>query len=725
MERVRDDMVIRNIGPSNGKWLLVLILILPISACSLDNDRTSVVDSQPSTQLSVSQTPSPRSTASPFPTLTPTVTRAHPQISTLTPGTPSNLNVSSYTLQNWTEREALELISHVETYISSKENYYSDLGIYGWAGYMQEFEVLSYALDEALLRFPDSPQAMYWQFERCYYLAFSDAYGQDQQAKELDCYGDLIVNALNTEVVDIENLPVWFAAYEERLVINIVNLEPPPGYKLSKLLELESADEEAIILLLQSPGGYEFYGIFSNLFYYRGAWVETIFEDITGDGYAELIFRYGGNSCCGFFNYINIYDLHQVPPHRLAIFDDDGLYEWIGALDSGEYHPLDDDANFPGFIFESRPDTYGDPCTLSTLKTFHWTGTYFELVNTKHEIQSPGKYDDQELCTYVIDTISDPIEMEVVVDVLSNVYLDKMPLDVIRDELRYRLGEFYARIGKWEKAKVYLEDLLSHTYYLPDNPYLSPAELLLAEYESIDDYYNICSQIEICDRIIAINDLTSTIPIEAFPRLSEILHDWSVPIISHGYFDFDYDNYLEQWFVIQDPNTRKFEFWIFTKAPQNIQSIRVSNINTRYPDIELTSDYQSMNVTQLDEGTRFVFDWSPGIQEAFVYHLHDGTVEEGDVAFEFFEETLNSSYADLIQGSEPTLVLEALQSINDLIDEDKSHRISYARYYYVLGLVSELLQEEESAIEYYLQLWKNFPDSTYAVMARLKLREIP
>ncbi len=712
------------------KMLFPVLLICAISLILVACGNSTSVTIAPVTAthtLATNTLVHPTSTIAPTLSPSPTATREQPQISTLAPGTPINIEARDYTLRDWSDRDASELLAHVEMKILSLEEEYAKY--YDDSGFMAEFDHLAFALGESIMRFPHSPQSIYWQFDRCYYLAYSSLYGRDPDAPELDCYGSLIITVLNSGEINVEELPAWFAVREQRVTLDLVSLEPPQGYRTSRLVVLGEGSAypgydypNAHLLLLETESGFQFFGLLSSLFYPRGAWTETTFEDLTGDGFDELVLRYGADYCCGFFNAFYIFDLSLGEPVELKNVDENGTYRSIFVLDGGIYHALDADLSFPGFIIESTPNVISDPCTLATYKTYQWVGDRFELLKIQNEIKTPGKYDEVEFCNDVIDMITDPIEMDVVVDVLSDVYLGRKPtLDEKRDELLFRLGEYYARIGRRDKAITFFDDLISHPNFQTDNPYLTSAQFFLDEYRSIDNYYDVCLKIDICDHQTAIRDLSATIPIEAYPRLHQILRDWGIAVISQGVLDFDGDDQLEQWMVLRNPDTLGFEFWVFTKSQSRIQALLVSEINTRYPKIEKKFGNQRTPVIQLEMDIEFILDWSPGIQEAFIVVLSELNDEYQDAIYEFFAESLDKSYEDLLAGANPKLILETLQSLQDLLDEDEYYRTSYARFYYLQGLVHELLQDNESAVENYLLVWEKYPDSVYALMARLKL----
>jgi hypothetical protein len=50
--------------------------------------------------------------------------------------------------------------------------------------------------------------------------------------------------------------------------------------------------------------------------------------------------------------------------------------------------------------------------------------------------------------------------------------------------------------------------------------------------------------------------------------------------------------------------------------------------------------------------------------------------------------------------------------------------VHFTRLLYLLGLNYELIDDDEKAVQIYYQLWRDYPDSAFAVMARAKLAPI-
>jgi hypothetical protein len=50
-----------------------------------------------------------------------------------------------------------------------------------------------------------------------------------------------------------------------------------------------------------------------------------------------------------------------------------------------------------------------------------------------------------------------------------------------------------------------------------------------------------------------------------------------------------------------------------------------------------------------------------------------------------------------------------------------NYEVELPEVYYLLALAYELSGQEQKAVETYWQLWRDFPEDTFAIMARRKL----
>ena len=154
------------------KRTFITLLAFLLAACKPDKTGilpTSIQFSPTFTQ--VASTSTPTITYSPSSTSKPTVTRT--LVPTYTPATPSLDSNASYTLRDWTPGQADLMIDQISSHLQAIEEIGEYPGVYGRSYYMEQYQYLAHAESEALLRFPDAPQADTWHWDVCFDRALS------------------------------------------------------------------------------------------------------------------------------------------------------------------------------------------------------------------------------------------------------------------------------------------------------------------------------------------------------------------------------------------------------------------------------------------------------------------------------------------------------------------------------------------------------------------------
>jgi hypothetical protein len=629
-------------------------------------------------------------------------------------------------LQEWSADKADQLIARIENHLKLIADDPLYQSVYGYANYIEQFEYAAFAQSEALLRFPDAPQANGWRWNRAYNTALSYPFPESEDAPELQQYGMLLTSALNADETSVDDLPRWFASHEARLTLHVTAIDPPKGYKGSYVVELRDGDAgEAHLWLLEDDKGFEAYNLLSSLFFFRGGGGDFETKDLTGDGYPELILHYWRNFCCGFVTGHYIFDLMQAPPHLLPILRADGKQFAIGSLNDSHILNLETGES-PGFLFKSTPhEPYGDPCTLWKFGKFRWDGEQFVLNETYYDIEPPDAHDNKELCQFVIDTASNPDELAAVVPAISNVRESGSPLQGKRDEVRYRLGEYYARLGNAEKAASFFSELIAHRDMADNGPWLAAAQTFLDRYKSVDDYYSVCVLVAPCDRRTALEQVAESIPSERYPLALDDLRQLGVPIASSGFFDFSGYESAEQWFTVKHPDQTEREFWILVRGPKSVQALFVSELSTPRPSLEYGERQDTARIILLNKAMMFSVAWLSGNQRAFISNMQRSSVSEDESMQTFFRQTLAVAAEDLFAEVDPAQIRDVLLSLQKSPAFDCKTLYVCPKFYYLLGLTYELAGNERAAIDTYMQLWREYPDSAYTIMVRAKLKISP
>ncbi len=95
---------------------------------------------------------------------------------------------------------------------------------------------------------------------------------------------------------------------------------------------------------------------------------------------------------------------------------------------------------------------------------------------------------------------------------------------------------------------------------------------------------------------------------------------------------------------------------------------------------------------------------------------------EGDYLRDYLvEKPLDDLINQLMTGSNPAQIRSQLIQLSQSTSFDCKGAYRCDQVQYLLGLTSELLGDEQAALDAYLQLWEEYPDSFYTVMVRSKL----
>lgn len=522
-----------------------------------------------------SPTVSPTNTPIPIatilkPTATPTL------VPTYTPATPAK----SYKLRTWSADDADSLIAQINSNLNAIGNDPIYEGVYGYGYYTEQYKYPAIAEKEALLRFPNSPQAEKWRWDLCYNLAFSYQYPESTEAPELQCYAKLIEDGLNSRATTLDNLPNWFANHEARFPFAIKSHPAPNGFTSAHVITLE---DNAVLWLLEKPGEFQAVGLMSSMFFFRETDVQFEQLDLTGDGYPELILTFGQSYCCGAFSQQFVYDVSQGKPRQLLFKNLDGTTNHIGSEYESSITALESKSELPGLLFKGHYgyDVTTQPCGIREYDKYYWDGYQFEWSTRWLGVDEPGEFDDKEFCRFVIDTAKAQEEVDVAAKTIGDTrFFDSK---VTRDQVLYRLGEYYARQGSVGKAEKFLKAAIAlQPTDKPASQWAKASQVFLDGIQK-DSYYDLCSQITQCDMHEALLQLLSMMGPDSFLSIPELLKNSGVSILSNGYLNFFNDYDIEQWLVVQYPRQPKRELWILVKGTKEVYGIFVATIPNNKP----------------------------------------------------------------------------------------------------------------------------------------------
>ena len=573
--------------------------------------------------------------------------------------------------------------------IAGREEY---IPVYGYLNYLNWFHYLALVEEEALLRSPNAPQSEAWRWDLAYHVAMTPSYVLDVNAPELPLYAKLIEDGLNSGETDIGHLSEWFGDHENRLSVQVTPYGPIAGYQQAFILKLASA----YLWAYQSSDQYQVEGIISSLFYFRGEYSEQEFFDVTGDQENELNVKTWIPNCCGEGVFNNIFDFSTGHPRELI---------QVSGVGESRITPKAGPQG-AGFVFEDvEGDPVLNPCNLRQFQTYKWNGAQFDLADESYEIEPPDEYDDKELCNFVIQTAVEPVEKKIAVQVLSKTEAYPPETEPAQNIILFRLGEYYARTGDWEKAQQFFTQQVLRTKPAdqPTSEYFQSAKKFLDLRPIQKDFYRVCAKIKKCNTGGAITQILRSSPAELFPIITNVLKEVGVTVLSSGYGDFDSDPAIEQWVVIQHPGKSEKEFWIIDKKDETIDCNYFTTVTSSKPVVNIYSTYGSGDPVIQIEGK-----------------MHRAYLRVPEKAKEsYLEQTLDDSENELLTGQDPALIRSVLMDIEKSGSLKCAKGLQCERLQYLLGLANELSGDQQKAVEYYFRLCVDDPGSPYAILARL------
>lgn len=747
-------------GPlAAARWIAPTFFVLLVS-CSTAGERaaTPAPTSRVTRSATVPTLPSvsstPRPTASippadtampfalpePFPTPRP--------LPTLTPATP-HPETARYALTEWTAEDYSRAVNLLIQYAASQS-----LDQYGYPDYDRNMLPIALVQEEALLRYPEADHAPRWRWDIAYYLSLAGASDQASRA-----YQALILEALNEDRVKIEQLSNWFQAHSSKewspftpLIIELlVEAVVTPGFDIGYLVGLAAMEHGQICLLvLEREGQYDSSIVYSGFLkwgfdpLFRN-FVNCFPGDFTNDGFDEILVDHYMGGHMGAAD-IRIFDLRGLVSIPLGFGPEELSIEPIGW---GDFAGIETEG---GENLITSSDIYPN-CDLGRYIRYRWNGEWFEFVDM--ELDFEWAVSDLAYCFPYLSYQLDQVNPENAITILNEALLhwpdnpDAYLAPGYRDELRVLLGIYHAFAGNVDTSREIFQEIADNPI-TEDSHWIAPSQSFLELYQTPLDSYRACGALETCspdlalflggpgapecvahnpcNPRLALENLVRSLPAERFQNAISDLDAAGVPLLSSGPFDFDGDGHMEHWLVVRHPGESEREFWILADAPEGPKALFVDVVEALQPELVRRSLDPGRSLIQLGSDRSFIFRRHLGTSEPYAVVLE---AEPPPDAQHLLYQAYVASRDSLLAGADPESVVNSLLQIlkspafQCIYDEEtySSQTIFCDSFFYSLGLAYELAQDEAAAIDTYLQIWREYPDSPYAILARLKLHE--
>lgn len=707
-------------------FILALLLVLAAYPVLLapGPTRTPTVTRRPTTTLTptrsptitLSPTPSrtprptftPTITLTPTRTLTPTVSPTLPGPPTLTPARPV-IGQENYSLHPWTVERAAQLLALIEDYPNTlprqsrgpkDENYYA------------AFRYAALAHAEAVLRFPNAPEAVQWRWARAFDLARMG----DLQAGQV--YADLVAAGLNRGDATIFTLPDWFLDHEPRLALRVFPLDQLPGYLSANLVQVEGSGS-AFFLVLESGGGFQALSLASWFDYVNSPSYRAFASDLTGDGTRELVFYQEDPGLARPLALPVVFDISQDTPVQLQfqplqqVLDVGVEYEnrWFAANNISGQNTL----RFQAQIFPA--------CPLDVTLSYAWNGSWFVIDQTLFKLNPAAATLGH--CQRVVEHAAARwgartalVFAEQLLPVwppLLQESGDPYPPDAL-DEWRFRIALYHALAGDSQAAVQQMEAILTSPT-VPSSRWIAAAQDFLAAYNQPADLYRGCLTAQACSPRQALQLLLEDQPLESYPQIQTRIRELGASLRTTGYFDFDGDGVKEIWFTLRHRPGEKLEFWFLMPHPQGIRAFFLDAVDSNLPELSYYQEEPLPPTVLLQNRFALRVERMPDTLEPYLSfpELPRFYPDRFGLALKAAEEALFS-------GVDPAQVQRQLLDIQDTPGLLCRAFFTCDEYYHMLGLAAELAGDKPTAIESYLQVWWDSSRSPFTTMVRLKLK---
>lgn len=652
-----------------------------------------------------SRTPSATITPSETATITPSATAT--PLPTITQER-ADADAQYYQLSRWSldrAHYAIDLLSSFPNTLSSAQRGADE------QGYYNAFYAAALLQGESALRFEDVP-ALPWLLGKAVNMAkASDPYAATE-------FGRAFTMLLNGRTVGALELPDWFEQRQTGLKLRLI---PQPALQRnldSLVIEIYGAGS-ALIWLVEDESGFHTFPLTSD-FDFVDPWETNLLQgDLTGDGRDELVVWQSTESERNAFQLPKVFDLSKLPAEELFFSPDEHFK--IGLENEHNWAFSESEAGSTTLTFST---TVFPPCPIKIRRSYKYDNGLIRLDQALFTPNpSPGLEGFCELMVdHAVEVWGLPAAVQIMEALLpawppATLADGRAPLLDAADEWRFRLGMYYFLLGEEGKAAEYFQRIADEPV-VPVSRWITPARQFLESYRQRTDIYRACLPVKYCIPRLALERLFETLPFDPTRQPLTELDDYGVTIRSTGPYDFENDGEPERWFTIQHYPDSRLEFYILAEYNDQWQAMYVDSVDSNFPPLYSYEPWEGGKpVIWLDQANTFKLGRVPGDDMPFIDY--QPLVFFYDL---YTRSAVEASAQALFTGGNPAQIANNLQ---DLLRFDLLACISdkeiCARYFTLMGLAWQLAGDEGAAIGSYLEAWRQYPQSPYTVLARLRL----
>jgi len=656
-----------------------------------------------------------RPTTTPFPTHTPSITLEPTATGTVTPIPPPPTLTPARPPENPEELELAEWLPQEFDYVIGLAENYPNTLTENQRGpqnrdYYASYRYAIMLQGEALLAYPTAFEVDNWRWRQAYNLT------RTSNPQAVVQYSALINQAYNTEGVKIGNLEGWIRQNDPRLWLETFK-QPAIGNNITNsLLKLNNEGGSAYLWLVETNEGTTVYPLSSEFDFPERMLPDQYWSDITRDGIEELIIH-RPSAPIRDIRFPRVFDLSQTPPQELQFkpnqdfdigLENNYLWDAVVGEEGG------DDLRYTATVYP--------PCPVTIYHTYHWNGRWIERNRADYAIRPvPGIV---SYCELVVNQAAWVWGAETAIPLMETLLPNwppqgtsepkSYPADA-KDEWRYRLGIYYALTGDKSSANKYFQELIDAPT-IPGSRWVNPARDFQSGLNTFGGIYRACIPSEFCNERVALQNLVAAIPPDATHDTLYYLTNAGVAIRYTAEFDFEGDGIPERYVTFRHHPDQKLEFWIIAEKESGPEALFVDTIDVSQPTLRRFVTRQGTSIVWLNAQQSFSLERFQDTDEVYIvryapsYFYLDYTLETTDSAVN----ALLSGAAALPIRDE-LIELRRSENFACLTDEDCGY------FYYVLGLANQLARDEQGAVNSYLFIWEEYPDTPFAQIARLKL----
>lgn len=572
--------------------------------------------------------------------------------------------------------------------------------------YFEAYYFAYLAQEESVLRFPDFAAQKLWPWHKAYNLA---RLSSPLAASE---YATLLSQALQQELTDPASLETWIQSQDPRLSLSVYDSQGFDDF--NQILRLESVGGSATLWLTETETGFQVSPLSSDFDFSQPPRISYLWSDFTQDGKPELIIVNNAMPSEA-IPLPHVFDISGDRPQALNFAPNHELTMGLG-------HATRWETKLPGErpVLEVSSSVY-PPCPLRITHRYQWNGAWIEEIQTAYDVNpSPGL---EYYCQQVVDHAVQAWGLDAVISIMEDL-LPEWPPETTstgqayppeeKDAWRFRLGIYHAQKGNHLKAEEYLSKVINEPS-VSNSPWIEASQEFMRVVDNPEERYRVCTQTSFCDPRRSLQNWVESKSAWSFTELLSELYLSPVTVLESGRHDFNDDGRPEGWSIIQHNPAMKPEFWIFAFQSGKPYALFVDTFESNRPVLTHYVTQSGSPLIWLNRQISFSMESLPW--GGFFIQTYAPSYFYAD----YTGQNVHDAYLALFNGFSPLKVRDDLLNLQRSFYLTCLNAFECGNFSYALGLAYELAGQKERARDTYYEIWEEYPDSPFALMARLKI----